>query len=78
MLFVCSGPSREVSCLMEDFFVRDEVAYPPKDSDASTLVHLPASEQVEHSACENAYTNSVAPPSRVSVMDINDDGYPPM
>lgn len=43
VLFVLSGSSMEVSYLIEGFFVCDEVAYHPKDSDASISVPLTTS-----------------------------------
>lgn len=54
MLFVRSGSLTEISCLMEDFLVWDEVACPPKDSDASTSRPLPASEPTTYSISGNA------------------------
>lgn len=49
VLFVRSGYSMEVSCLMQDFFVRDKVAYPPKDLDISASSFLPLSNPTGHS-----------------------------
>lgn len=76
MLFVCSGSSTRVSCLMEDFVVRNEVACPPKDSRASISAPFLALELAAHYVNEDAGAAGAAMPSGVSLVDINGDGRP--
>lgn len=40
VLFVCSEAVNEMFCLLEDFFVHEVTAYPPKNSSASTSAPL--------------------------------------
>lgn len=62
VLFVSSVSSTKVSCLMKDFFVWDEVACPPKDSDTSTSAPLPTSEPTVYSVSGKTDESGIAPP----------------
>lgn len=78
VLFVTSMSSTVVYCLMEDFYVRDEVAYPLKDLDALISASLPVSNPTRHSMGGDMHTRGVATPSGVSIVDIDDNGHPIM
>lgn len=73
--FVCSLRVFHEGVLFDkDFYMRDEVAYTPKDLDVSILASLPASNPISQGG--DMDKRGVVLSSGVSVVHIDDDGRP--